>query len=99
MGSLTVTIDLKRYGRPLAKAAPCVITTEEEHKRALATVESLLEKGERNMTPEEDALLDLLTSLIRDYEASAYPPRVKSRPHQMVAFLPEQRNLRPTDLW
>jgi len=47
MGSLTATIDLKRYGRLLAKAAPCVITREEEHDRALATVESLMEKGER----------------------------------------------------
>jgi HTH-type transcriptional regulator/antitoxin HigA len=99
MGSLTATIDLKRYGRLLAKAAPCVIATEEEHERALATVESLMEKGERKMTPEEDALLDLLTNLIRDYEATAYPPRAKSRPHQMVAFLLEQRDLKPSDLW
>src|SRR3984885_2336426 len=99
MGSLTVTIDLKRYGRLLAKAAPCVIATEEEHERALATVESLMEKGERKMTPEEDALLDLLTNLIRDYEATAYPPRAKSRPHEMVAFLLEQRDLKPSDLW
>jgi HTH-type transcriptional regulator/antitoxin HigA len=99
MGSLTATIDLKRYGRLLAKAAPCVITTEGEHERALATVESLMEKGERKMTPEEDALLDLLTNLIRDYEATAYPPRAKSRPHQMVAFLLEQRDLKPSDLW
>ena len=31
MGSLTATIDLKRYGRLLAKAAPRVIATEEEN--------------------------------------------------------------------
>jgi HTH-type transcriptional regulator/antitoxin HigA len=99
MGSLTATIDLKRYGRLLAKATPCVITTEEEHERALATVESLMEKGERKMTPEEDALLDLLTNLIRDYEATAYPPRAKSRPQQIVAVLLEQRDLKPSDLW
>jgi len=99
MGSLTATIDLKRYGRLLAKAAPCVITTEEERERALATVESLMEKGERKMTLEEDALLDLLTNLIRDYEATAYPPRAKSGRRQMVAFLLEQRNLKPSDLW
>jgi HTH-type transcriptional regulator / antitoxin HigA len=98
MGSLTATIDLKRYGRLLAKAAPCVIATEEEHERALTTVESLMKKGERNMTPEEDALLDLLTNLIRDYAATAYPPG-KSRPHQMVAFLLEQSDLKPSDLW
>ena len=56
MGSLTASIDLKRYGRLLAKAVPRVIATEEENERALAIVESLMEKGERNMTPEEDAL-------------------------------------------
>jgi hypothetical protein len=47
---------------------PKVITTEEENERALAVVESLMEKGERNMTPEEDALLELLTGLIHDFE-------------------------------
>jgi HTH-type transcriptional regulator/antitoxin HigA len=99
MGSLTASIDLKRYGRLLAKAVPRVIATEEENERALAIVESLMEKGERNMTPEEDALLDLLTNLIRDYEASDYPLRPKSAPHELVAFLLEQRKLKPSDLW
>ncbi|MGI8744994.1 MAG: hypothetical protein ACR2NN_20970 [Bryobacteraceae bacterium] len=75
MGTLTEIIDLKRYGRLLAKAVPRVITTEEENDRALAIVESLLIKGERNMTPEEDTLLDLLANLIRDYEATVYPPQ------------------------
>jgi HTH-type transcriptional regulator/antitoxin HigA len=99
MGSLTATIDLKRYGRLLAKAAPRVIATEEENGRAIAIVESLVQKGERSMTPEEDALLDLLTNLIRDYEAIAYPRREESSPHEMVAFLLEQRGLAPKDLW
>ena len=92
-------IDLKRYGRLLAKAAPRVIATEEENGRAIAIVESLVQKGERSMTPEEDALLDLLTNLIRDYEAIAYPRREESSPHEMVAFLLEQRGLAPKDLW
>jgi antitoxin component HigA of HigAB toxin-antitoxin module len=99
MGSLTASIDLKRYGRLLAKTAPRVIATEEENGRAIAIVESLVEKGERGMTPEEDALLDLLTNLIRDYEAAAYPRRQQSSPHEMVAFLLEQRGLAPKDLW
>ena len=99
MGSLTATIDLKRYGRLLAKTAPRVIATEEENERALAIVEGLMEKGERGLTPEEDALLDLLTNLIRAYEAVAYPPREKSTPHEILAFLLEQRGLAPKDLW
>ncbi len=99
MGSLTETIDGKRYARLLAKVAPRVIRTEEENDRALAMVESLMEKGEHNVTPEEGELLDLLTNLIRDYEAEVLPPRKKSKPHEMVAFLLEQRGLAPKDLW
>lgn len=34
MGTPTATIDLKRYGRLLAKAAPRVIATESENDRA-----------------------------------------------------------------
>ena len=97
--TVTATIDAKRYGRLLAKAAPRVIRTDEEHERALGIVESLLEKGERDLTLEEDALLDLITNLILDYEATAYPRRKKSKPHEMLAFLMEQRGLAPKDLW
>ena len=75
------------------------IAFRNENERALAIVEGLMEKGERGMTPEEDALLDLLTNLIRGYEAEAYPPREKSKPHEMLAFLLEQRGLAPKDLW
>jgi HTH-type transcriptional regulator/antitoxin HigA len=99
MGTVVETLDEKRYARLLAKASPRVIRTEEERERALAIVESLIEKGESKMTPEEDALLDLLTNLIRDYEAQAYPPRAPSQPHAMVAFLLEQRGLTARDLW
>jgi HTH-type transcriptional regulator/antitoxin HigA len=99
MGALTETIDEKRYARLLAKAVPRVIRTEEEHERALVLVESLMEKGERGMTPEAGELLDLLTNLIRDFEAAGYPPRKRSKPNRMVAFLLEQRGLTAKDLW
>ena len=99
MGSLTATIDERRYARLLAKAVPRIIRTGEENKRALAFVESLMENGERNLTPEEGELLDLLVNLVRDYEATAYPPREKSKPQKMLAFLLEQRGLAPKDLW
>jgi HTH-type transcriptional regulator/antitoxin HigA len=99
MGTLKETLDGKRYARLLVKAVPRVIREEEENERALAFVESLMEKGERDMTREEGELLDLLTNLIRDYEATAYPSRAKSKPHEMVAFLMEQRGLAAKDLW
>ncbi len=99
MGTPTAPFDMKRHARLLAKASPRVITTDEERDRAAAIVESLMEKGERGMTPEEDALLELLTNLIRDYEATAYPSREKSQPHEVVAFLLEQRGLTAKGLW
>ena len=98
MSTTMEDLDLKRYGRLLARAVPKVIKTEEENERALAIVESLMAKGEGNLTPEEDALLDLLTGLIHDFEQKAYPIP-KSEPHEIVAFLMEQRGLTPKDLW
>ena len=55
--------------------------------------------GERNMMPEEGELPDLLTNLIRDYEKTVHPPRARSKPHEMVEFLLEQRELSAKDLW
>ncbi len=97
MTTISQDLDLKRYGHLLAKAVPQTIKTEAENDRMLAIVESLLSKGEGNLTPEEDALLELLTGLIREYERTAYPIP-KSEPHEMVAFLLEQRGLTRADL-
>jgi HTH-type transcriptional regulator/antitoxin HigA len=98
MNTTIEDLDLKRYGRLLARAVPKVIKTEEENERTLAVIQSLMEKGERNMTPEEDALLELLTNLVHDFEEKAYPIP-KSSPGEMVAFLLEQRGLASKDLW
>ena len=63
MSTTVGNIDLSRYGRLLARTVPRVIKTEEENERALAIVESLMSKGEQNLSPEEDALLELLAGL------------------------------------
>jgi HTH-type transcriptional regulator/antitoxin HigA len=94
----TAVLDERRYGRLLSKTLPKVIETKAENDRMLAVVESLLEKGEDALTPEEDALLELLTGLIHDFESKAYPIP-KSEPHEIVAYLLEVRGLQPSDLW
>lgn len=99
METLTADIDERRYGRLLAKALPRVIATDIERDRAVAIVEGLIEKGEAGMTPEDDALLVLLTTLINEYEATAYSPLPEQPAHRIVAFLLEQRGLKPTALW
>ena len=65
MGALA--IDDKKYARVLAKVVPRVIATAGEHERLLAEVEKLMDKGEHR-SKEEDAALDLMVRLIKDYE-------------------------------
>ena len=64
--------------------------------RMLAEVEKLIDKGEHR-TAEEDAALDLMVRLIKDYEEERHPP-ADPRPHEMLVYLMEQRGLRQADL-
>jgi len=82
----------------LARALPTVIKSEDENNRVLAIIEDLMAKGEDHLTPEEDALLELLADLVHRFEEKHYP-LPPSPPHKMVAFLLEQRGLKPSDLW
>jgi HTH-type transcriptional regulator / antitoxin HigA len=87
-----------RYSSFLAAVAPTVPRTEKENERLLAEIEKLMAKGEKNLSPEEDALLELLTQLVETFEKRVYP-REKTSPAELVAFLLEQRGLSPSDLW
>jgi HTH-type transcriptional regulator/antitoxin HigA len=98
MSTLTIELDTKRYGRLLAKALPTVIKSEGENNRMLAIIEDLMAKGEDNLTPEEDTLLDLLVDLVHDFEEKHHP-LPSSPPHRMVAFLLQQRGLKSSALW
>ena len=91
-----VTLDSRRYARLLAKAVPKVIETGEENERMLAHVEELMDRG-GSRTPEEDALLSLLVSLIQAYERQHYPMRQPSA-QEMLNYLMEQRGLKQADL-
>jgi HTH-type transcriptional regulator/antitoxin HigA len=97
MSTVLVDLDAKRYGRLLAKALPAVAKTKDDNDRMLATIESLMVKGEENLTAEEGALLELLVDLVHDFE-ERHDPLPPSPPHRMVAFLLEQRGLQPSAL-
>jgi HTH-type transcriptional regulator/antitoxin HigA len=94
MGALV--IDNRKYARVLARILPRVITTGKEHERILAEVEKLMDKGE-GRTAEEDAALDLMVRLIKDYETEHHPLPDPS-PHEMLVYLMEQRSLKQADL-
>ena len=94
MGALA--IDDKKYARVLAKVLPRVIATGKEHERLLAEIEKLMDKGEHRST-EEDAALDLMVRLIKDYEEEHHALPDPS-PHEMLVYLMDKRGLKQADL-
>ena len=62
----------------------------------LAEVEKLMDRGEHR-SAEEDAALDLMVRLIKDYEEEHHSLTDPS-PHEMLAYLMEQRGLKQADL-
>jgi HTH-type transcriptional regulator/antitoxin HigA len=89
-------LDSSRYRRLVAEVSPTIIETEEENERVLAIVERLMAKAEKR-TPEEDAILNLLVHLVEQFEDRAYPTG-DAAPAEMIAFLLEQRGLKPIAL-
>jgi len=75
---------------------PVVIETEAENDRMLAEVEKLMVKGE-NISPEEDALLRLMATLIQDFEERFYQPE-EATPLEILHHLMDARDLKQSDL-
>lgn len=85
VGKMILTFDKDNYGVLLAKYQPKVITTEEENEQALALAQEL--EHRINRTPEEEALLELLITLIEKFEANYYPiPDSKAQAEALAAF-------------
>ena len=61
----TKKLDLEPYGKLLAAFVPRPIETEEERKRMSAAIKDMLNK---DLTPEEEVLFQLLVKLVTDYE-------------------------------
>ncbi|MGA2882498.1 MAG: transcriptional regulator [Bryobacteraceae bacterium] len=88
-------IRLTRAG--FVSVADLVVRNEADNERALATVQDLMC---RQRTPEEDALLDVLTDLIEKFESKKRRGlRRDPPPHEMLRFLVQQNRLSQKDLW
>jgi HTH-type transcriptional regulator/antitoxin HigA len=94
--STTTEIRDSVYADLLARSLPRLIRNEVEHARVLAT---LLDMDERDdLSPEEEALAEVLTLLIEDYEEHQHPlPRVL--PNDSLKALMEERGLKHKDIW
>jgi HTH-type transcriptional regulator/antitoxin HigA len=90
-----VKIDAKKYGRLLAKALPVAVQTEAQNERMLAEIWKLMSKD--SLTPEEQALLVLMSELVERFEERQY--RIEpAPPHEVLKMLMEDRGLRQKDL-
>ena len=95
---MTVTAELRDsvYAELLAKSLPKPIRTDSELTRTTAALLALDERDD--LSPEEEALAEVLTLLIEDYENKHHPlPRVSPN-HSLVALM-EERGLKHKDIW
>lgn len=92
---MTISLDKTTYSQLLVEYQPKVITTEAEYDQALETVEKLMADQQR--TPEQTAILQLLVTLIEEFETKHYPIEPSS-PHAMLEHLIDARGIKQSDL-
>jgi HTH-type transcriptional regulator / antitoxin HigA len=90
-------LNTRKYGKLLLTVLPRTIRTEAEYDRMAEVVSRLAVKGEDKLTPEEDALLELLTVLIERYDDEHYQIP-DAPPHAVIQMLMQDRGLRHKDL-
>jgi HTH-type transcriptional regulator/antitoxin HigA len=88
-GKMTLTINSEIYSQLLSKYQPRIIQTEAENEEFLEVVEELLAR--KNLTPEENTILDLLVKLIEDFEDKHYQLN-KSTPCSIMLHLMEAQD-------
>jgi HTH-type transcriptional regulator/antitoxin HigA len=88
-------IDARKYGRLLARTLPVAIDTPDEHRHMLAEVDKLFDK---DLSPEEAKLFDLMVTLIEDYEDKHFQLSAAT-PLTILLELMENRGVKPRDLW
>src|SRR5271165_4652171 len=91
-------LDERQYRKLLDETLPVVIRTKAEYRRLLTTAAALMERAEDEISEEQGRLLELLSILIEEYENRAHP-LPKAEPHKMLAYLLEEKNMKPSDLW
>jgi len=94
----TQVLNPTAYGALLAKVRPHPIKDEREYDRMVAEIGRMMERDEDDLSPEEGSLLEMMAILVEDYDREHFPlPPVQT--HKMLAYLLEERGLKPRDLW
>lgn len=90
--------DPRVYGKLLVEYLPGVIQTEVENEKALEIVLALMKKGAEGRSPEESRLLELLVTLIEDFETKEYAIDEHGTPSETLRFLMDEHGLKQTDM-
>ena len=93
---MTVKEGDRDYGKLLSRELPHVLKDEAEYVETLERVRTLLVKGE-SRTDAEDKLMELLVAIVEKYESERFEIPA-AEPSEVLAFLIEDRGLRPADL-
>lgn len=83
------------YGELLTSTQPSVIKTKKEYFRVEKIFNTLFDK---DRTPDEDRLFDLLATLMESYENETLPPIELTSPIEILKYFMKDRNLKQKDL-
>ena len=90
------TLDQEKYAQLVAQSLPIPPRTERENERLIKRLSALAER--EDLSPEEEALTELLAIVIEDFEAKHYAlPAVE--PYNALKALMQDRGLRHKDVW
>lgn len=97
MGALDIDA-VTSYYKALSKLVPLkAITSETDYRKAVASLEQLLDAGGANERHPLAGLVEALGELIESYEARVHPMPAGS-PRDALAFLMDQHGLKQADL-
>lgn len=94
---MTVTFPNEHYGMLLSKYQPRPIHSQSDHESAVTAIEELMFKGS-DRTPEETTLLNLLCTLVEDYEQNQIMTEELASPQEILQHLMEANDLKQADL-
>jgi HTH-type transcriptional regulator / antitoxin HigA len=90
-------IDATTSAKLLAKPRTQPIHSEQDYDRMIEEIGALMDRGERNLSPEETSLLEMMSILVERYEQERYPKK-PSKPSEVIQLLMEQRGLKQREL-
>lgn len=94
---MAAVVDALTYEDLLRVYAPAVIKSKEDNDKALAVISELMSGGEEALSPDERRFIELLATLVSDYEKRAY--RLKeATPAEILRELMRARGMKPKDL-